>query len=88
MAALTVSNILSYLTVRNIFLLFVAYLAFGWGEQIIRYRLFSPIRNFPGPFWASVTRLWIAYHNSKEDECETELALHKKHGTLIPCSRP
>lgn len=80
MAALSAQKVLSFLTVRNIFLLLVAYVTLSWVEQIVRYRFFSPLRHFPGPFWASVTRLWIAYHNIKEDECETELALHKKHG--------
>ena len=83
MAVLSVPNVLSLLTVRNIFILFIAYIVLGWVEQIVRYRFFSPIRNFPGPFWASVTRLWIAYHNIKEDECETELALHKKQGWCL-----
>ncbi|KAK3709860.1 hypothetical protein LTR37_010690 [Vermiconidia calcicola] len=77
------SDLLSFLTIRNLSFLILAYFIFSWLEQIIRYRFFSPIRNFPGPFWASVTRLWIAYHNLKEDECETELALHKKYGPIL-----
>lgn len=83
MAPVSVQRVLSLLTVQNIVLLATAYVVYLWLEQIIRYRFFSPIRSFPGPFWASVTRLWIAYHNVKEDECETELALHKKHGTHL-----
>ena len=84
MAALSSQTLLSLLTFGNLALLALAYILLSWVEQIIRYRLFSPIRHFPGPFWASVTRLWIAYHNIKEDECETELALHKKHGMRFP----
>ena len=80
MATLSAQSLLALLTARNLFFLFVAYFILSWVEQIVRYRFFSPLRHFPGPFWASVTRLWIAYHNIKEDECETELALHKKHG--------
>ena len=75
-------TLLSLLTIRNTFLLLTAYILYSFLSQFIRYRLLSPIRAFPGPFWASITRLWIAYHNIKEDECEVELALHKKHGTL------
>ena len=38
----------------------------------------------------SVTRLWIAYHNIKAEECELELELHRRHGPgqRIICSRP
>lgn len=36
--------------------------------QIVHYRFFHPLSAFPGPFWASVTRLWIAYHDFKGDE--------------------
>jgi hypothetical protein len=85
MAALTSQTVLSLLTFRNLFLLATAYIFYTWISQLIRYRFLSPLRHFPGPFCASVTRLWIAYHNIKEDECQVELALHKKHGThLIP----
>ncbi|KAK5169723.1 uncharacterized protein LTR77_005701 [Saxophila tyrrhenica] len=83
MAASTTQTALSLLTVRNVFFSIIAYFVLSWAGQIIRYRFFSPIRDFPGPFWASVTRLWIAYHNLKEDECETELALHKKYGPVL-----
>jgi hypothetical protein len=51
--------------------------------QIIYYRFFHPLRHFPGPFWASVTRLWIAYHNIKADECELELELHRQYGPVL-----
>ncbi|KAF2139253.1 uncharacterized protein K452DRAFT_254487 [Aplosporella prunicola CBS 121167] len=51
--------------------------------QIVYYRFLHPLAKFPGPFWASVTRLWVAYHNLKEDECQVELELHKKYGPVV-----
>ncbi|KAI8282818.1 isoamyl alcohol oxidase [Colletotrichum sp. SAR11_57] len=29
------------------------------------------------------TKLWITYHNIKQDECQTLQALHKKHGPIM-----
>ncbi|KAI8294903.1 FAD-linked oxidoreductase apf9 [Colletotrichum sp. SAR 10_98] len=29
------------------------------------------------------TKLWITYHNVKQDECQTLQALHKKHGPIM-----
>ena len=51
--------------------------------QVIYYRFSHPPRHFPGPSWASGTRLWIAYHNIKANECEIELALQRKHGPVL-----
>lgn len=51
--------------------------------QVIHYRFFHPLSHFPGPFWASVTRLWIAYHNLMEDECAVFLKLHKIYGMRV-----
>ncbi|KAL8345910.1 hypothetical protein RB598_000025 [Gaeumannomyces tritici] len=44
--------------------------------QVVRYRYLSPLSQFPGPFWGSVTRLWIAYHNVKGDEPRVFRELH------------
>jgi hypothetical protein len=76
----------SLLTPLNILLILFACLPFSFFYQIIYYRFFHPLRHFPGPFWASVTRLWIAYHNVQRDECEVELALHKEHGSVLRIS--
>lgn len=74
------SGIISKLTLGNVILLGLAYVAFKVLYQIVYYRFFHPLAKFPGPFWGSVTRLWIAYHNVKEDECQTNKALHEKFG--------
>lgn len=70
----------------NIILFIIAILTLSFTHQIIYYRFFHPLRGFPGPFWASVTRLWIAYHNILGDECDLELALHKKYGPVLRIS--
>jgi hypothetical protein len=76
-------RILSLLTPVNILVAVTTCITLSIFHQIVYYRFFHPLRNFPGPFWASVTRLWIAYHNIKADECELELALHKKYGPVL-----
>jgi hypothetical protein len=75
--------LLEGLTVRNLVFVLIAYASFKVISQIVYYRFFSPIKDFPGPFWASVTRLWIAWHNVKATEIETAQALHKKYGRMI-----
>lgn len=73
---------MAILTVGNLVLLSVAYVAWKVLYQIIYYRFFHPLAKFPGPFWGSVTRLWITYHNIKEDECQVNRELHRKYGML------
>lgn len=48
-------------------------------DQIIHYRFFHPMSKFLGPFWVSVTRFWVAYHNVKADELKIGYALYKRH---------
>lgn len=73
-------NVLSLVTVTNVILGLVVYVALRFGCQVIYYRFFSPLAKFPGPFWSSVTRLWIAWHNLQETEVPTVYALAKKYG--------
>ncbi|CAA9964073.1 Cytochrome P450 [Pyrenophora teres f. maculata] len=78
------SHLLALATPLNILLSLGVYITCRVLYQIIYYRSFHPLRHFPGPFWASVTRLWmIAYHNIKADECEIELALQRKYGPVL-----
>jgi hypothetical protein len=67
----------------NILLALISYITFRILYQIIYYRSFHPLRHFPGPFLASVSRLWIAYHNIRGTECEVELALHRRYGPVL-----
>lgn len=71
---------MALLSFSSLTLLIVAYVAFSVVYQVVHYRFFHPLAKFPGSFWGSVTRLWITYHNVKEDECATYQELHKKHG--------
>ncbi|TIA24879.1 flavonoid 3',5'-hydroxylase [Aureobasidium pullulans] len=74
---------LSLLTFRNLVLAVIGYVVARVIYQIVYYRWFHPLSKFPGPFWASVTRLWIAYHNLKEDEPMVAFELHKRYGPVI-----
>lgn len=75
-----VAHITQLITLRNVLLSVVAYVLYSIIHQVVYYRFFHPLRRFPGPFWASVTRLWIAYHNIKADELYLEEDMHKKLG--------
>ncbi|KOS41781.1 hypothetical protein ACN38_g7339 [Penicillium nordicum] len=76
-------DLLSLVTVANVILGLVAYVALKFGWQVIYYRFFSPLAKFPGPFWGSVTRLWIAWHNLQETEVPTVYALAQKYGPVV-----
>jgi hypothetical protein len=39
-----------------------------------------PLAVFPGPFWAKITRLWIAWQNYQGKEAVAIYDLHKKFG--------
>jgi hypothetical protein len=49
-------------------------------KQLIYYPFFHPLARFPGPYWASVSRLWIAREFWIGSELETIKQLHEKHG--------
>lgn len=75
-------RLLPLVTATNIILGLFAYVVVKFLFQIIYYRFFHPLSAFPGPFWGSVTRLWIAWHNLQETELSTVCGLTKKYGTL------
>ncbi|KAI4722236.1 flavonoid 3',5'-hydroxylase [Aureobasidium sp. EXF-10727] len=54
------SATLHLLTFRNLALAILGYVIARITYQIVYYRWFHPLSKFPGPFWGSVTRLWIA----------------------------
>lgn len=54
------SAALSLLNFRNLGLAVTGYFVARVVYQIVYYRYFHPLSKFPGPFWGSVTRLWIA----------------------------
>lgn len=77
--------LLSQVTMAKVILGLVVYIVLRFLYQIVYYRFFHPLSAFPGPFWGSVTRLWIAWHNLQETEVPTVHALAKEYGmTKIP----
>lgn len=74
---------LSLVTVTNFFLALFVYVISKIVYQIVYYRFFHPLSVFPGPFWASVTRLWIAKQNLAETEYLTVHDLSKKYGETL-----
>ncbi|KAJ5753120.1 hypothetical protein N7520_010037 [Penicillium odoratum] len=77
------ANVVSLLTVTNISLALITYIVLKFVYQIVYYRFFHPLSAFPGPFWASVTRLWIAKQNLQETEYLTCYELSKKYGPVV-----
>lgn len=47
---------------------------------IVYCRYFHPLHAIPGPFLASISRVWIVFKTMKGDMEHTQRALHKKHG--------
>jgi hypothetical protein len=54
--------------------------SFGW---IVYARLFHPLRHIPGPFWASVSRLWMVHRIRHGDMEVVQRRLHEQYGPLI-----
>jgi len=52
-------------------------------SYVVYQRSFHPLANVPGPYWASITRLWMVKHSIDGDMHRTMIALHEKHGSLV-----
>ncbi|KAF7908835.1 hypothetical protein BELL_0434g00040 [Botrytis elliptica] len=55
----------SYLTLANGFWLIIGWVLASYLYQIVYYRCFHPLKDYPGPFLGTVTRLWYtsqSYH--------------------------
>jgi hypothetical protein len=74
---------MALLSFANVALLALGYLAWSAAYQIVYYRFFHPLSKFPGPFWGSVTRLWIAYHNAMGDEIAVLQQVTEKYGPIV-----
>ncbi|KAE8165445.1 cytochrome P450 [Aspergillus tamarii] len=80
---LTGEDLVSMFSVTHVILALGAYVVLRFAYQIVYYRFFHPLSVFPGPFWGSVTRLWIAWHNLRETEVATVYALTKRYGPVV-----
>ncbi|KAI0120995.1 cytochrome P450 oxidoreductase [Xylariales sp. AK1849] len=64
-------------------LLFSSLLVVYWAAWIIYAQCFHPLSKVPGPWIASVSRLWYIVQVAKGDMEKTQRQLHAKHGPLI-----
>lgn len=76
-------EILAAITFGRLCLTLLSYIVLSFLYQIIYYRFFHPLSRFPGPFWATVTRLYGAYFNFKGKDYLNTWELHKKYGMLV-----
>jgi len=53
---------------------------------IVKRRYLSPLRRFPGPFWASVTRWWMVRQVFQGTHEHDMLRLHAKYGPIVRIS--
>ncbi|KAL4948676.1 cytochrome P450 [Aspergillus filifer] len=60
-------------------LVLVCYL-FAW---TLYTRAFHPLKDIPGPFWASVSRFWLGYAVSTGEFVNILRRFHEKHGPLV-----
>lgn len=65
---------------ENIFGGIVLIVVLAIANSVITTRYFHPLSQFPGPFFASISRLWIVYYNLLGKEHLKEYDLHKKYG--------
>ncbi|KAL3478465.1 cytochrome P450 [Aspergillus californicus] len=54
-----------------------------WAAWIIYARCFHPLAKFPGPFWASISRIWTVLHVLPGDAEKTQRQLHAKYGPVV-----
>jgi hypothetical protein len=53
---------------------------------IVKRRYLSPLRRFPGPFWASVTRWWLVREIFIGNHEKNMIRLHAKYGPIVRIS--
>ncbi len=68
----------SYLAPQLYLVPLAAFLAY-----VVYIRFFSPLAGIPGPFSASLSRLWLIQHSIRGDMHRVTIDLHKRHGKLV-----
>jgi hypothetical protein len=66
----------SFLDIHRVALILIAAVI----VRVLYRRYWFPIRDVPGPFWASFSSLWKVYHVVKGHTEEQIIKLHKEHG--------
>ncbi|KAK1818677.1 hypothetical protein LTR12_006862 [Friedmanniomyces endolithicus] len=51
--------------------------------RIVQRRFLTPLRNVPGPFFASVTSIWLLYYDLAGLRTTTIHDLHRKYGPIV-----
>lgn len=83
MASLNTLSTISSFPASTYFKLLVVALSFYWVAWIIYARWFHPLRHIPGPFFASISRIWIVKHLLAGDSDNLQRRLHEKYGPLL-----
>ena len=66
-----------------LFVVFPACLTLYWSLWIFYTRTLHPLASIPGPFWASVSRLWYMYRIYVGDMHHVQRKLHEKYGPVV-----
>ncbi|KAH7129184.1 cytochrome P450 [Dactylonectria macrodidyma] len=72
---------LSQVQLLSVSIVALGFLYVSW--TVTRNLLFSPLRRFPGPKIAALTRWWDIYHTVKCDKFKVIHELHRKHGPVV-----
>lgn len=67
------------LLVQGLLAVFIVY----WTLWIIYARWLHPLAKFPGPFWASISRVWTVLHVLPGDAEKAQKKLHERYGGNI-----
>lgn len=52
-------------------------------SRAIYRRHIHPLSHIPGPYLASITRLWLLFHALRGEQHRVHLAVHKKYGSVV-----
>lgn len=52
-------------------------------SYLVHQRHFHPLAKVPGPYLASLTKLWLAYKTWQGQIHKVHLALHQKYGPIV-----